>query len=776
MRELDMSRNKDIYSRSQSQKSSGSYCCILLVTMAVDELYSDQQPLLSNGGHDNEYKIKETRIFLSLAKWVLKFTMWVVFVAWVALFFLVPTDFGTGLYDVWVSATSGTLFGETGSVLLLYSGPIIIIAFLAVPYLLVSGEEQQKEQLQEKRPPRYRLWTFPVLVDGPFGVVSAAELIGIVLFVMFVLWAVYAYTVENFEILPSYGDLTLEEKRLFMLQMSAYTFGLIALSCLAFLFLPIARGSILLRLVDIPFEHATRYHVWLGNLTMFLLTLHGLCYMILWAIRGIIPSEIIEWKSDGGANLAGVICYVFGLLIWVTTLPPVRKRYFELFFYTHQLYVLFVIFLALHIGDTNFSKVFGGIFLFMLDRFLRFCQSRTTVNIVSMKSLPCGTVKLVLSKPGNLRYNALSFIFLRVREISWLQWHPFSVSSSPLDGKHHLSVLIKAFGDWTSILSRKVSNITEDSQIELPLLPRGQIMASVEGPYGHESPYHLMYEKLVLVAGGSGISPFLAILSDILHRTKDKKTCVPRNVLLVWAVKRSNELSLFSSTGVESICSFFSDKLNIEVQMYVTRESEPSLEEGNIYKATSSSVFSMGGGISALVGTGNKIWVGCYVIISTIGFVISLSLLDICYINPFSISYWWYKGLLFVACMVVSVLIYGGIVVGLWHLWDKRTLVREESQEDGVKTDMMRRNEVFTEKNLYQETLASSYPVRYGCRPDFKEIFGSVSARWGSVDVGVVVCGPQTLLSSVAKECRSQNLERRNYDPIFHFNSHSFYL
>ncbi|KAG6652344.1 hypothetical protein CIPAW_05G000100 [Carya illinoinensis] len=409
--------------------------------------------------------------------------------------------------------------------------------------------------------------------------------------------------------------------------------------------------------------------------------------------------QIIEWKSDGGANLAGVICYVFGLLIWVTTLPPVRKRYFELFFYTHQLYVLFVIFLALHIGDTNFSKVFGGIFLFMLDRFLRFCQSRMTVNIVSMKSLPCGTVKLVLSKPGNLGYNALSFIFLRVREISWLQWHPFSVSSSPLDGKYHLSVLVKAFGDWTSMLSRKVSNITEDSQIELPLLTPGQIMASVEGPYGHESPYHLMYEKLVLVAGGSGISPFLAISSDILHRTKDKKTCVPRNVLLVWAVKRSNELSLFSSTGVESICSFFSDKLNIEVQMYVTRESEPSLEEGNIHKATSSPVFSIGGGISALVGTGNKIWVGCYVIISTIGFVISLT------------------------CMVVSVFIYGGFVVGLWHLWEKRTLAMEESQEDGVKTDMMQRNEVFTEKNLYQETLASSYAVRYGCRPDFKGMF-----------------------------------------------------
>lgn len=86
-----------------------------------------------------------------------------------------------------------------------------------------------------------------------------------------------------------------------MLQMSAYCFGLIALSCLAFLFLPIARGSILLRLIDIPFEHATRYHIWLGNLTMFLLTLHGLSYMIVWIIRGILLKEV---SSHAGFSLA----------------------------------------------------------------------------------------------------------------------------------------------------------------------------------------------------------------------------------------------------------------------------------------------------------------------------------------------------------------------------------------------------------------------------------------------------------------------------------------
>ncbi|MCH1922275.1 ferric reductase-like transmembrane domain-containing protein, partial [Shewanella sp. A3A] len=91
--------------------------------------------------------------------------------------------------------------------------------------------------------------------------------------------------------------------------------------------------SVLLRLIDIPFEHATRYHVWLGHLTMALFTLHGLCYVIAWSLEGNLLGELAAWKEIGVANLPGVISLAAGLLMWVTSLHPVRKTYFELFFY-----------------------------------------------------------------------------------------------------------------------------------------------------------------------------------------------------------------------------------------------------------------------------------------------------------------------------------------------------------------------------------------------------------------------------------------------------------
>ncbi|KAA8545352.1 hypothetical protein F0562_020136 [Nyssa sinensis] len=210
------------------------------------------------------------------------------------------------------------------------------------------------------------------------------------------------------------------------------------------------------------------------------------------------------------------------------------------------------------------------------------------------------------------------------------------------------------------------------------------ITASVEGPYGHESPYHLMYEDLILVAGGIGISPFLAILRDILHRIEDRKPCPPRNILVVWAVKRSHELSLLYTVDTNSICPSLSDALNLDIQTYVTRELEPPVEEGIVHKSVDSSVFPVSNrsGMSALVGTGNIKWAGIYVVVSTIGLVISLG------------------------------------------LQQERTRENEEK-----KISIVQHREPGVHEDSCQENISST--KFYGCRPDFKEIFGSISDRWG---------------------------------------------
>ncbi|XP_073014051.1 ferric reduction oxidase 7, chloroplastic [Typha latifolia] len=725
---------------------------------------STNRPLLSEELQEKDYSGK-TPLLPSLSKWVLKSLIWALFLTWAVAIFFYSSEFVKDLQKKWINLTQGTVFGITGSIFLAFSAPILVVAFLAFIYVAAfSGDNFKKKNLKSWW---FRLWTFPVLVDGPFGVVSAAEFFGILLFVIYVIWTITAYTLETSSLISKFS-LPSMQKWYLMLELTGLRFGSIGLFCMIFLFLPVARGSILLRLIDIPFEHATRYHVWLGHLTMIIFTLHGLCYMISWSLQHRFKQEMLDWKDIGVANLPGVISLIAGLLMWVTSLHPVRKNYFELFFYTHQLYVIFVVFLALHVGDFIFSIAAGAIFLFILDRFVRFCQSRTKVDIVSAACRPCGTVELILSKPANLRYNALSFIFLQVRELSWLQWHPFSVSSSPLDGKYHLSVLIKVLGTWTSKLQDIISNFTENP---------GKITASVEGPYGHESPYHLMYENLILVAGGIGVSPFLAILSDILHRISEGKPCLPKNILVVWAVKKSKELSLLSAVDFQTSWHSFSDKLHLDIQSYVTQESEPSLEEGKVDGSMKSpSIFiTNGSSMSCLVGTGNNIWAGIYVVVSTLGFIILFGMVEVYYIQHFNIYAWWYRGLLFILCMVAGVVVFGGIVVFLWHKLENRSSSYEECPFDDEKSSG-RRKEQTADNETTKTDLASFQTIQYGYRPDFRAIFDSFSEQIGRTDVGIIVCGPPSLQSSVARECRSQNLRGRRNNSVFHFNSHSFDL
>uniref|UniRef100_A0A1J3IPT1 ferric-chelate reductase (NADH) n=1 Tax=Noccaea caerulescens TaxID=107243 RepID=A0A1J3IPT1_NOCCA len=740
-----------------------------------------ETPLLSESPKDSS-STSSPSVVVSSLKWILKVVMSVIFVSWVVLLLMYPGNLGDGLVTKWREVSSNTLFGLTGSMFLIFSAPILVISVLASLYLIISGEEKVFTKKKISKFPRFRLWTFPVLVDGPFGVVSAAEFLGIMIFSVFFLWAIYAFTLRNLELLK-YFDVGPRDRNLLVVEVTGLRFGMIGLLCMVFLFLPVSRGSVLLRLVDIPFEHATRYHVWLGHITMAFFSLHGLLYVVAWTMEGRLLELLFQWRTKGIAVLPGVISLVAGLLMWVTSLHYMRTHYFELFFYTHQLYIVFVVFLALHVGDFIFSIVAGGIFLFILDRFLRFCQSRRTVDVISAKSLPCGTLELVLSKPPNMRYNALSFVFLQVRELSWLQWHPFSVSSSPLDGKHHVAVLIKVLGGWTAKLRDQLSKLYEAENQNQLRSPQSyhKITTCVEGPYGHESPYHLGYENLVLIAGGIGISPFFAILSDILHRKRDGKACLPKKVLVIWAIKNSDELSLLSMINIPSIFPSFSKKLNLEINIYVTRQSEPLLEDGMVHKVVNPSVKppSTGCPMSVLVGTGDSIWSGLYLISSTIGFISMMTLLDIYYINKFNVTAWWYKGLLFLVCMVASVLIFGGIVVVFWHLWGHKTgEVVEENAHDKVDLngeELHNPSEDLKGLDIVED-IQNFTTTRYGTRPDFKEIFESLNGKWGSVDVGVIVCGPASLQSTVAKEIRSHSIWRSANHPLFHFNSHSFDL
>lgn len=265
----------------------------------------------------------------------------------------------------------------------------------------------------------------------------------------------------------------------------------------------------------------------------------------------------------------------------------------------------------------------------------------------------------------------------------------------------------------------------------------------------------LRYEYLILIAGGIGITPFLAILSDILHRIKEKKPCLPKHILIVWAVKRSQELSLLSMVDTENICPSFSDNLHLEIQAFITQETGPQLvgsnfplldkffnefqcfktlkkrsltshfgsqEDGNLQLTMHHPKLHDANGkcISSLVATGNNIWSGVYIILPTVGFITLLTLLKAFYIKPYNITTWWFQGLLFLICMVTSVVVFGGVVVFLWRRWERKFSGYEKCMDGIDKIVQSQSNAPKSEIKTCQTTLLSSIAKKYGCRPNIQ--------------------------------------------------------
>ncbi len=123
------------------------------------------------------------------------------------------------------------------------------------------------------------------------------------------------------------------------------------------------------------------------------------------------------------------------------------------------------------------------------------------VNLLG-ESGPTQPIELVCAVPQQWRkHEAGQFAFLTFDRVEGA--HPFTIASAPqslgksADGEELLRFVIKPLGDWTSALAAQ--------------LQAGQHVR-IEGPYGGFDAVGDAGRKQIWVAGGVGITPFMALL------------------------------------------------------------------------------------------------------------------------------------------------------------------------------------------------------------------------------------------------------------------------
>merc|ERR1719474_1416349 len=167
----------------------------------------------------------------------------------------------------------------------------------------------------------------------------------------------------------------------------------------------------------------------------------------------------------GIANPTGIGLFIIMIIIFCSSLPFVRRRgYFELFFFTHYLYVLYLILLILHAPE--FWKWFLPVGTLWLGK------GRTIIEEGSV--LPSNVTNLVIKRPPGFHFNPGDWVFVNIPRISSSEWHPFTISSAP-EVSDHFTLHIRGVGHWTKKLHSLFQEEVKIQSLENAKEKEGQI-------------------------------------------------------------------------------------------------------------------------------------------------------------------------------------------------------------------------------------------------------------------------------------------------------------
>ncbi|MCL7029628.1 hypothetical protein MKW94_027942 [Papaver nudicaule] len=694
-----------------------------------------------------------------MVKAVIRMVLLLVFMGILMVFVMMPTPTFKQVWSPSIKAkTQSTYFGLTGAKLLICTFPMLFIAALGCVYLHLSKNNEDNYKKSDEENKRVSKWKSPVLIKGPLGIVTGTELAFFLMFIALLVWSFASYLRMGFATInkktAAKAGLTVWQ---YKLEDAGLRFALVGNIVLSFLFFPVARGSSMLPLLGLTSEASIKYHIWLGHIAMVLFTAHGLCYIIVVANTGHLE-EFISWNKADISFVAGEVALICGLAMWVTAIPRIRRKMFEVFFYTHHLYIVFVAFFVFHVGFSFACIMLPGFYLFLIDRYLRFLQSRRQIRLLSSRVLPCETLELNFSKDPALRYTSTSIVFVNIPSISKIQWHPFTITSSSNLEPEKLSVMIKKEGSWSQKLYQILSTASSVDHLGV----------CIEGPYGPASTQFMRHDTLVMVCGGSGITPFISIIREIIFRSTASNTKTPR-ILLICAFKHSTELTtldlILPISGTTDI-----SRVQLQIEAYVTREKQPNVENRKQVRSIWFKHNAKDMPLSATLGPNSWIWLGAIISSSFVIFLILLGVLTRYHINPIDhntngIYPWALKSLFCMFFICVSIVITSTAVI----LWNKKQNGKglKQIQTTDTNTPMNQPGSLFhngdTElESLPSQSLAQATNIHFGARPDLKKILFECEGS----SVGVLVCGPKKMRHEVATICTAGLADNLHFESI----------
>ncbi|WWC67708.1 uncharacterized protein I206_101620 [Kwoniella pini CBS 10737] len=371
-----------------------------------------------------------------------------------------------------------------------------------------------------------------------------------------------------------------------------------------FILFPVCRNFIsLLRrtpLNDVlPFDKNITFHKQVAWMIVLFSLIHTIAHMRTFALLAIATNTgiigFLEFNFITGPGATGWIMWLaLGIMVWFA-MEKRRRAHFERFWYSHHLFIIFFIGWQLHgmfcmiqpdrppFCSAGTIGVFwkywlpGGL-VWISERILREVRARHVTYISKVVQHPSKVLEVQIKKENTNR-RAGQYIFINCPEISYWQYHPFTLTSAPEED--YISVHIRCVGDWTNAFAKALGadfdgKMTKEEEAhggKVVTAPVNKVLprVMVDGPFGSASEDFTKYETILLVGAGIGVTPFASILKSIWYRMnnfgKEKKTRLSK-VYFVWVIRDFGSAewfhSLLQAVEAEDI------EGRIEIHIYLT--------------------------------------------------------------------------------------------------------------------------------------------------------------------------------------------------------------
>ncbi|KAL4875045.1 ferric reductase NAD binding domain-containing protein [Aspergillus karnatakaensis] len=293
------------------------------------------------------------------------------------------------------------------------------------------------------------------------------------------------------------------------------------------------------------------------------------------------PETALQIHYTQAGGVTGHVMLFCMLLMYTTSHHRIRQQSFETFWYTHHLFIPFLLGLYTHatgcfvrdsaepyspfageqfwnhcIGYHGWRWELGAGGLYLCERLWREIRALRETEIVKVIRHPYDAMEIQFRKPS-MKYKAGQWLFIQVPEVSNTQWHPFTITSCPYD--ENISIHVRQVGDFTRALgdalgcgpaqARDLEGLDPMGMYEVAL-QNGQQMPKlrVDGPYGAPAEDVFENEVAVLIGTGIGVTPWASILKNIWHlRASPNPPKRLRRVEFIWVCKDTTSFEWFQA-------------------------------------------------------------------------------------------------------------------------------------------------------------------------------------------------------------------------------------